>query len=426
MTKTARKTTKASQPLSIRERPGPRGTSYQVRWREADGLQLARSFPTREAAEGFAADTNAKLVNGRTQQHQAMTVAELADRWLAWKGLTSKTRAHVLARYRSQLDAYVIPTLGTMRLDRLDRPMLNDWVVRLSKHRTRTGHGLDPKTIRRIAVPVKQMLAYAVNELQAALPNGNPANDLSLPVENKAPKQGEQFAARPLAAKEQHALLGALADRDPTGIDALAVALLLGAGLRAAELAGLEVRDVNLLGKTIRVERTKTKVYGEGAHLRTDIPKSKRSKRTVPLPPWLAARLSSFLDTHPHRTDPKAPLLPARTRSGLDWSLPIETGTFLQRRFRPALAAAGLPETVRLHDCRHTYGTDLVNAGVRTEVVSRLMGHASIAITDSIYVHVNAADHGDAVSVLPDPFAASSARSAKPPARTRTAKRRTS
>jgi integrase len=75
---------------------------------------------------------------------------------------------------------------------------------------------------------------------------------------------------------------------------------------------GLEVRDLVLTvgadGSTkasIRLQRTKTRRHREWI---TDTPKSKTSKRTVPLPPWLAQRMHTYLNTvHPHEhTDRRA------------------------------------------------------------------------------------------------------------------------
>lgn len=45
-------------------------------------------------------------------------------------------------------------------------------------------------------------------------------------------------------------------------------------------------------------------------------PKSKKSIRTVPLPPWLAQRMSACLADHPRGNDPTAPLWPRRRQGG--------------------------------------------------------------------------------------------------------------
>jgi integrase len=57
------------------------------------------------------------------------------------------------------------------------------------------------------------------------------------------------------------------------------------------------------------------------------------------------------------------------------------------KAFRRIAAKAGLPN-MRLHDARRTYATLQLAGGVHPTVVSRALGHSSVAITDSIYAHV--------------------------------------
>ena len=63
----------------------------------------------------------------------------------------------------------------------------------------------------------------------------------------------------------------------------------------------------------------------------------------------------------------------------------IHTDT-LTRRFRRLARAAGVPE-IPLHGLRHSYAELALGAGVRLDVVSRQLGHSSIATTGNIYTH---------------------------------------
>jgi integrase len=57
----------------------------------------------------------------------------------------------------------------------------------------------------------------------------------------------------------------------------------------------------------------------------------------------------------------------------------------ISRGLRPALKAAGITRNIGLHDCRHTFCSTLLSAGVDVLRVSRLMGHASADITLKVY-----------------------------------------
>ncbi|WP_245810895.1 hypothetical protein [Rhodococcoides corynebacterioides] len=93
------------------------------------------------------------------------------------------------------------------------------------------------------------------------------------------------------------------------------------AGLRAAELCGLQVSDVqrpprslnpNAAPKpgTLRVDRTLATV---GGALTYDTPKTRGSRRRVPLTPATVALLRDYLALHPRGHDPTAPLFPGMT-----------------------------------------------------------------------------------------------------------------
>jgi integrase len=92
----------------------------------------------------------------------------------------------------------------------------------------------------------------------------------------------------------------------------------------------------------------------------------------------------------------------------LDWSQPIELGTFYRYAFAGALRAVGLPVTtparaertlrdgtidparpatqgVRLHDLRHSAAVAWLTAGVPVVQVSRWLGHAQPTITLNVY-----------------------------------------
>ncbi|WP_194905754.1 tyrosine-type recombinase/integrase [Quadrisphaera sp. INWT6] len=107
----------------------------------------------------------------------------------------------------------------------------------------------------------------------------------------------------------------------------------------------------------------------------------------------------------------------------VDYDRPWEPGTFVKRRFRPALVAAGLPSGtrgagVRFHDLRHTYASLCASAGVRSQQVAEWMGHANDTVTRLIYTHLFAEDTAAAVAALeglsarpaaPDPALAATA-----------------
>jgi len=85
-------------------------------------------------------------------------------------------------------------------------------------------------------------------------------------------------------------------------------------GLRAGELTGLRVRDLNLTAGHIEVRQTLARI---GGVWKTSTPKSAHSSRNVPLVDRALVRdLRAYLVAHPNSGDPEALLWPGRRRPG--------------------------------------------------------------------------------------------------------------
>lgn len=142
-------------------------------------------------------------------------------------------------------------------------------------------------------------------------------------------------------------------------------------GLRAAELASLQVGDVTLPGPslnpnapakpgTARVER----IAWAGATPMTVPPKTKGSRRTVPLTAATTAMLRDYLAAHERGDDPTAPPFPnVRLRP------PRRTGVTLTERspgIEPGSHEKANRQATTLADCRRQkQGSGWCSTGTR-------------------------------------------------------------
>jgi integrase len=157
------------------------------------------------------------------------------------------------------------------------------------------------------------------------------------------------------------------------------------AGLRRGELMALRVEDVDLAEGVIHVRRGWDPTDGE---ITT---KSGRDRR-VPI----AAALRDHLDEHllglEWRERPDGLVFGAGPRTPF-------TGTPTSERARTAWEKAKL-ERITLHECRHTFASLMIAAGVNAKALSTYMGHANISITLDRYGHLMPGNEGEAAGML--------------------------
>ncbi len=155
------------------------------------------------------------------------------------------------------------------------------------------------------------------------------------------------------------------------------------AGLRRGELRALLWNDVDLAGGLIRVERSMSS-HGENGE-----PKSRAGRRVVPI----VAALRDLLVEHK---------LVTRRETGLVFGSSATqpfTPTAVRKRALSAWRRVGL-EPIGLHECRHTFASLLIAAGVNAKAVTIYLGHASIQTTFDLYGHLMPGNEEEAVALV--------------------------
>jgi integrase len=249
------------------------------------------------------------------------------------------------------------------------------------------GEGLALSTVHHCYVALKKAFRYAQGDRLIAY---NPCDSIRLPKNTDA----HAFAPVFLTAAQVEAVSAHLdATAEPYG---LLVRFAAYTGLRAAELTDLRIRDLNLRAGHAEVRQTLQRIQGEW---QVGTPKSRRSTREVPLVNRaLTATLREYLFAHPNRANPDALLWPGRMPGThvVDFARVFDVSSFRRNYLRPALASADLP-MMRLHDLRHTSASLMLAVGFLPYEVSRWLGHASLATTDSIYAHMYPSDYASHV-----------------------------
>jgi len=163
------------------------------------------------------------------------------------------------------------------------------------------------------------------------------------------------------------------------------VHLALITGLRVGEILGLRWKDVDFTSGTLRVEQA---VY-RGS---TGSPKTKGSRRTLPLPESLLEVLKRL---QRHSVNGSQETLVFATRKGT----PYSDTNLLHRVLKPAGRRIGAP-WLGWHTLRRTHATLLQSVGASLKDVQAQLGHTKLSTTNDIYIQPLPAHQREAVEKL--------------------------
>jgi integrase/recombinase XerC len=214
--------------------------------------------------------------------------------------------------------------------------------------------GLGPRSIQRRLSAVRSLCRFLIREGELA---SDPAADV------QAPKAARRLPTT-LDADAMARLLEFRAD-DRLGMrDKAIMELFYSSGLRLSELLGLDLGDVDLRDRTVRVlgKGSKTRIVPVGSHA------------VAALSRWLAERTALaavdepavFVGVNGRRLGPR----------------------IVQRRIADWARRRGLPEHVHPHMFRHSFASHLLESSQDLRAVQELLGHANIGTTQ-VYTHLD-------------------------------------
>jgi integrase/recombinase XerC len=297
--------------------------------------------------------------------------------FLKFLALNRNASAHTVRAYESDVSQFIDHAaaaagraVGALDLASLDRAALRAFLAELHRQ------GQSRATAARKLAGVRTFLRYlrragAIEDDPSALV-ATPKRDIRMPAH--------------LSEGEMGALLAAPAGDTPLSRrDRTILELFYASGLRLSELAGLDVDDVNLSAKMVRV-------LGKGG-----------KERIVPFNASAARAIREYLKDREaitrgkegragSRQDPSSPSRRSRPSSPLfvNYRGGRLTVRSIDRLVRRYVAATSARLGISPHALRHSFATHLLQRGADLRVIQELLGHARLSTTQR-YTHVNAA-----------------------------------
>jgi len=219
--------------------------------------------------------------------------------------------------------------------------------------------GLSPRSLARVVAALRGLQRFLTEEGIYG----------SLPVADLPSPRHASPLPRVLSQEEARRLLEQPIAENPPGLrDRAILETLYGTGIRISELTGLDLEDMDLLERELRV-------LGKGSR-----------ERVVPIGDAAATALREYVAVGRPRLargeSQRAIFLNQRggrlTRQGT-WEL-----------VKKYAGRVGLAEKMTPHTLRHGYATHLLENGADLRYIQELLGHASISTTQ-IYTHVSKA-----------------------------------
>lgn len=337
---------------------------WRARYRDEAGKEHAKHTRTKSEGQRWLDEQTAGLVRGDWVDPMAgrITFRQWWDQWADAQEWVSGTRESA-----DQVIASI--TFGDMPVRAVTENHVRQWLkaLRLPEAKRKDGRpgrrtGLAASTRRTRFNYVRMCFGAAVRARVIRL---DPTAGIAPP---KVPKSETKMTI-PTPQQVRAAIEAA-----PDDLRAF-VAVCAFAGLRLGEAAGLQLADVNFLGRTITVER---QIQGQVNSVASEVPPKYESARTVFIPDDLATMLSRHVET--------------TTLLGDDGYLFSQRGFVYNRNsagkaWRDLRAKVGM-DAFTLHDLRHFFASGLIAAGCDVVTVQHALGHSSPTITLNTYSHL--------------------------------------
>lgn len=342
------------------------GTTYYVQWREP-GSDKIESLSIKD--DRAAAQNTVRLLDANGQSFSAAKRANdnakidgptVKQNLLKHIALNTSAGPDQIQRYDRAVKNHFSGVLGKTPLKALAADDVRMWVKYMQ------GKGLSAKTIANWHGLLSSSLETAVQRDEI---DKNPCRAVRLPKDDRT-----EEIMRVMSVQESQAIISALPERYQ-----VFVAFLRATGCRFGEATALHPTDFTLDGATpsVRIERA-WKRNGDGSFY-IGPPKTKKSRRTISLPPSLVEMLR----------------YPVAETASMGWVFHTTYGGHIRHStfhdyWKGALDSLAYDAKARprIHDMRHTHASLMLAAGMPIYELSRRLGHESIQTTIDRYSHL--------------------------------------
>ena len=143
--------------------------------------------------------------------------------------------------------------------------------------------------------------------------------------------------------------------------------ILFYSGMRKGELLGLDWENIDLVNRTISIEKT----FNTNYKILT-LPKTEKSRRKILMTEIVYEEFRSM-----YKSGCSGPIF-----------RDVIKATTLREHCQRNLTKAGILKTIRIHDFRHSFASLCINNNIPVYIISEYLGHKDVNVTLKVYAHL--------------------------------------
>ena len=320
---------------------------YYTNWQGIKKQKWKRGFATKKEALGFERDF--------LEQQSAnpdMTFQNLYEIYM--EDMAARLKQSTLLTKKTVLQTHILPFFGNKPINEIKASDVRRWQAKLMS----SPNNYSQTYLKKINTELNSIINYAKRFYDL---NTNPCGKAGTIGKAKAEEMDYWTYDEYIAFRE------GVKDKP---LSYICFEVLYWTGMREGELLALSLADIDLDNKIISINRTYQRIGGKDVFT---LPKTRKSKRKIPIPDFLCHELSDYIQS--------------RYMLGADERLFPVTKSYLSHEMIRGCKNTGIKK-IRIHDIRHSHASLLINQGCDALMLADRLGHEKVSTTLNTYSHL--------------------------------------
>ena len=320
---------------------------YYTNWQGIKKQKWKRGFATKKEALGFERDFLEKQ-----SANPDMTFQNLYEIYM--EDMAARLKQSTLLTKKAVLQTHILPFFGSKPINEIKASDVRRWQAKLMS----SPNNYSQTYLKKINTELNSIINYAKRFYNL---NTNPCGKAGTIGKAKAEEMDYWTYDEYIAFRE------GVKDKP---LSYICFEVLYWTGMREGELLALSPADIDFDNKLISINRTYQRIGGKDVFTS---PKTRKSKRKIPIPDFLCQELSDYIQSR-YMLDADERLFPV-------------TKSYLSHEMIRGCKNTGVKK-IRIHDIRHSHASLLINQGCDALMLADRLGHEKVSTTLNTYSHL--------------------------------------